>query len=370
MADAFGLLGLPASNADVPVGDPALAKIGAFIQAVANAQLTTAWLALRPRLVPQEQPAIRTVFTHDPDELCFNEKFLPALFVYRDSGTPEQTAEDWFTETTLVRALWVFPPEPQEKQRLRTPFVNAIAKAIADALRRGRHPAWVDSGDTEPTSITVPASPNSFLLAKPTQTSSITYSGAGLDGALGAGVVSPRLNLQFLTAAATGNPYSTTAPIVATYLNALGDTVSRSLQPTLPNGPEALSLNQDVGQLVSVFVPGQNGTTGSISIGNATRNGRGSMILNRAMLERIDMRSWKRAPVAVDVVDDAGRITSKLSYPSCQMIIDVREKLARDPAITGALVDPTNQNGPGVDVTYVGNGNVVVSQQSLPDKSS
>jgi len=370
MADTFGLLSLPASTTDDPVGDPALKKIGAFMQAVANAQLTAAWLTLRPRLQPQEQAVIKAVFTHDPDELCFNDKFLPALFIYRESGRPEQTAEDWFTDTTKVNALWVYPPEPAAKQRPRNPFVNAVAKALADALNEGRHPAWFDPGDTDPLAISVAASPNSFLLSKATQTSPVTYSGVGLDGLLGTSSLSPRLAFTVTTTAAAGSVYNTSAPIVVTYIDCLGRTATANIFLTLTSGGETVILLQDVKQLVSVVVPAQLAITGTLQFGNALRTGRGSQIWARAgLVMEAEMTDWKVGPVSVDVLDGEGRIAEKLTYPALHMTLELLEVRTTD-LTNMARFTPAATGGGGVDlaVSKDPTSNGFVSSASLPDR--
>lgn len=365
MADTFGLLALPASATDAPVGDPALGKLGAYLQAVINAELTAAWLALRPRVPLQEQPAVKSVFLHDPDELCLNEKFLPALFIYRDNGLIEQLAEEWYADTTQLKAIWIFPPEPQEKQRPRNPWVNAVAKAIAYALQRWRHPAWFDPGDTDPRAISVPASANSILLAKATQTAPVTYSGAGLDGSIGTIVCSPRVNHVLTTALVgedipgdgdagdgppIGGPYNITDPIVVTYVDALGRTTTKDLFLSSPLGGDSVQLGRDSAQAISYAFPAQLGPTGAFTVGNAAVVGHGSALLDRAFIEYAILRTWKVGPVAIEVLDSEGRVTDKLSYPSVQFTIEVREHQYVDLTDTTRF-QPAATNGAGVDVS-------------------
>jgi hypothetical protein len=97
-------------------------------------------------------PIVREYFTHDPEEAVFNEKHLPALFLFRQpGGEPEWLAADYRIDTTNVTVLWVFPLAAQEKVRARSPMVNAIRKSIDAAIERGRHPSWVDADDPDTT---------------------------------------------------------------------------------------------------------------------------------------------------------------------------------------------------------------------------
>src|SRR3954469_13535154 len=113
MSDNFGGLAVPPSTSGL-VGDPTLEKLGAFLRAVLDDVLATAWAASTPAPTGNEVPVVKTVYTHSWEGFGFNENALPALFVWRDSGLQEQTASDWLTDQTIIRALWVLPPAPQE----------------------------------------------------------------------------------------------------------------------------------------------------------------------------------------------------------------------------------------------------------------
>lgn len=346
MADTFGLLQIPAVPVDVvsdplgpPPADPALQKIGSFFQAVVNAYLTDAWNATTPdgddpSADPVRTPPIKTVNTFNPEEYAFNDSDLPGLFIWRQSGATEWLAEDWTMDNTIILARWIMPGDKQEIARNRAPIANGLAKTIIHCLELDRDPSWVDPDDTDPEAATVPASANSFLLAKPTTTTPQSYSGAGLDGALGTTTLNPRLEPTIITSNAVG-AYSLAAPIVITYLNWYGLELTDSFLLTHVNGGDVIGLGEDVAQVIQVDIAGQVLTTGSISIGNSIRNGRGSMILDATSATRIDLTGWKKSLLRIDQLDGDGRVLARGTYYGIDMTIDCREKRTQDDTAVG-----------------------------------
>lgn len=147
MADQFGAVQFPvpapASKSD-SVSDPALDKLGGYLQAVLNANLNTAWHSV----TPGGRDFIENVIVQDPQDGLFNESQLPALFLWRVSFTSERISDDWTETTTDVNALWVPQTADQARRALRSQIINGLEKNITHWLRRGRHPAWIDPGDT------------------------------------------------------------------------------------------------------------------------------------------------------------------------------------------------------------------------------
>lgn len=145
--DTFGgiTLPIPAPTAGQPVSDPFLYYATAYLQAVVNAKGTAAWQAVKPGGLP-----ISTVFTHDPEQVVFNERTLPALYMWREGSTktPEWIGEDILVQYDRIRILWVFPNDQQANRRIREPIVNGLVKLIIYAIEIGRDPAWVVPGDT------------------------------------------------------------------------------------------------------------------------------------------------------------------------------------------------------------------------------
>lgn len=141
---------LAASPNGYPAGDPALRYILDFFYAfiVTDKMATAAWAQAYPAAPPILNA--RSTFAHNPSEMVFSTSFIPALFLWRESGKEEWAAEDWLRETTLVKGLWVFPLALPENQRQRTTFAHALVKAINVGLERGRTPGYVVPGDTDP----------------------------------------------------------------------------------------------------------------------------------------------------------------------------------------------------------------------------
>lgn len=149
--DTWGAITIPAQGplTGYPAGDPALRYILDFLKAfiVTDANATLAWSAVYPA-----RPPIFSTFAHNPAEEVFSTSFLPALFLWRESATQEWAAEDWLREMTEVKGLWVFPLALPSNQRLRSPFVNALCKALTVGIERGRTPGYVVPGDPDPAS--------------------------------------------------------------------------------------------------------------------------------------------------------------------------------------------------------------------------
>jgi len=149
MAETFGAIALPvvAPAVGVPVSDPLVYHLASFLQSVVNAKATAAWNAVCPGSAP-----IRFVHYHEPDELCFVKRELPALFVWREeaSRSSEWIAEDYLQSHETIRIVWGFPDAVQNIMRVRHPIVNALAKVMTAAIELGRDPAWVVAGDPDP----------------------------------------------------------------------------------------------------------------------------------------------------------------------------------------------------------------------------
>jgi len=144
----FGALPLPAPApaADEAGGDPSLDTLLAFASAVIVARCGTLWSSI----APASTSVVQLTRAHNPGELVVTEKQFPGLWAWRTRGDFERIADDFDTEVAALSLLWIFPPAQQANQRVRTPAVNAVGKALNAAINRGRDPAWVKAGDTEP----------------------------------------------------------------------------------------------------------------------------------------------------------------------------------------------------------------------------
>lgn len=147
----FGALPLPVPVAasGETVSDPGLDVLLAFAAAVINARCGAAYADIAPNTTTGTT-AVNVTRAHNPGELVVTEKQFPGLWAWRTRGTFETMAEDYDTEISNLTLLWIFPPAQAENQRLRGPIVNGIAKSLAASVMRGRDPAWIKSGDTEP----------------------------------------------------------------------------------------------------------------------------------------------------------------------------------------------------------------------------
>ena len=154
--DAFGLTPIPLAppEGDEPVSDPALMVLLSYLKAF----LTTdqnASLAWQVKGVSPSNPPVLGIFPWDPEENLFNANNLPALFLWREDGTDEWMADDYFVTSDTLKMLWVFPgPGTPENQAIRVPFANGIGKAIKVAIERGRTPSWKQPDDDDPVAET------------------------------------------------------------------------------------------------------------------------------------------------------------------------------------------------------------------------
>lgn len=142
----FGALDFPVPAGD-PAGDPGIAVVLAFCEAILNARLAAAWLALGR---PAGDKPVRKTFAHNPEETTFNDAALPALFAWREQGQAERIAADYVIDRGTLVLCWVFPATIQPTSKARGPIINAVAKALIQGLMRGRDPAWVLVGDPSP----------------------------------------------------------------------------------------------------------------------------------------------------------------------------------------------------------------------------
>jgi len=157
MPDTYGLNELPIQPAAIgpnglpttAVSDRLLDVLGSFLKAFINRYGQDAWQSVMPNALP-----VMNVRINDPEEVEFNEKDLPCLFVWR-AGTgdkaPDNIAEDIWLMRDVVQILWVAPPARQAFLAFRGQFVSGVSKLIHVALEQGRDPSWVWPGDPDPT---------------------------------------------------------------------------------------------------------------------------------------------------------------------------------------------------------------------------
>lgn len=157
MADTFGGLTIapvPTPGAGDVLSDPALDIVGDYLKAVINDRLGTAWNAVVPGLNGNDEDPVRFVFKHDPQSGEFNQKHLPALYIWRADIKNEVLADEWECQRTMLRMLWVLPSVPQRKLVTRAPILRGFAAVVDAAIRNTRDAAYVMAGDSDPTAAT------------------------------------------------------------------------------------------------------------------------------------------------------------------------------------------------------------------------
>jgi len=156
MTDLFGAQALPitasvgaATTVTVSAADPLLSYLASYLKTAANARLGAAWAALAPNAGPVP---VAQAFEHDPEQWEFNDKYLPALFLFRNGdagGAVEQLASDWLVTNESISLLWVLPSGPQEKLAVRGRFVSKLFHLFLALVNANRDKAWLVNGDAE-----------------------------------------------------------------------------------------------------------------------------------------------------------------------------------------------------------------------------
>lgn len=150
MAENFGALDLPAPPATkgTALTDPCLDKLLDCFKAIMNdGPFAQAWAIASPA---HPKPVVAT-FSNDPSTVTFASAKAPALFLYRTANRPMQyDADDYCIAKDTLNLVWLFPTTSREKNNAHSNICNAITKTIYRALLKGRSPAWIDAGDTEP----------------------------------------------------------------------------------------------------------------------------------------------------------------------------------------------------------------------------
>lgn len=369
MADTWGALTLPAAvpstdtgdgTTTAAAGDPCLDTLLAFFEAVLVADVGDAWDARAP--AAEEQPIVRSVFTHDPTQVEFNEALLPALFLWRpgDGGGVDEYAEDFLRDSAALRLWWVMPyaPDP-DMQRQRMPFINAVGKALARACNAGRHPAWVLAADST-------ADPDAIRLATTNTTGAVTWSGAGLNGAVGGGTVNASRCVTVTAAASTG-AFNITDPIEVTGLLDGGIEHTEPLYLTNANGGQTITGIWRFASVTSIARPAQLLASGTISVGYAESPEAtlGSLVKRAARLSQLSVTSTK--PRRFEIINEAGERIGP--FYAAEIAIAIEEIFADDldaAVDAGQLVDLTAGTY-GAQITVLNQEGETMSVGDLPN---
>jgi len=326
MPTTYGLIQLPVQSPATPeeaAGDPALTVVAEYLRAVINAYATTAWRTVAPADPPidgRDFP-VNSAFTHDPEDEAFSENALPAIYLFRSSGTGARAVEDAAEDYRLERSTWVFwwvyRPTTQSKSKKRAPFVNAVAKIIDEALDRGRDAAFVRAGDTDPLSASHEPATDSIKLAVATATTPQTYSGAALDGAIGGATMNPPRS-PTVTASGPAGAFAPGSRITWRGVNALGLEVEVSVDLA---GPGIYDARYDFKRIDAIDVDPQASADGAFEFGTAARAGIGTDIFVAAGLHDIRAGRWSAKTITIYVKRGEPK-----SYDALEVLLEAAER--------------------------------------------
>lgn len=293
MSDRFGALELP-----IPAGGLAV-RLGVlldFARAVLVAQAQTAWADIAPR---EPNEIVAATFREDPRRCVFVERSdLPALFAFEPKGSfdPTEAMGDGYDRSTSTISLWwLFPPADKESKRPLDKLPAEAARVLRSALRDARHPAYVHDDDA--------AAPEAVRLVAVAPAVDTTYSGAALDGDVGAGDW-PTPGRVLLSKSA--GAWDTAAPVVVTVRLADGTDHAEEIFFTSATDAEAVEGAWIGERVVSVAVQGQV-TTATLAIGSALSPAaeHGSSVRERMGVHRLALVSWTRENLTIEVREGA-----------------------------------------------------------------
>lgn len=362
--DRYGPLEFPASPPapGEAAGDDALRILVDFAAAVLNANVTPAWAEVAPKA-----KVVETTYTHNPEREMFTDTALPALYCYREGGSPPaQDAHEWRRTHDQVSLVWVFPLQKQTVAKLRSPIVAALTKTMDKAFYQNRDPAYVHPGDDDPTAPTFTELLDAFLLLHATSTAPQTFTGPSLNGANAGNPISPP---RGVVVELGGSPSSwsdgTLLRLVGTDI--LGNATTVPLVVTVSRIPGRLYSPISMKTLTSVQLDAQLGTAGTMRVGTGAMKGHGTNIVafGRFDVEVTATAKWR--PLRIQFKNSAEVRT----YPAIEWKLTVPERLLIDPAdspVVGAGIDqfgaPTM--GPGAGVTIINSDGFVTAAGSFP----
>ena len=129
-----------------------------------------------------------------------------------------------------------------------------------DSLYAGSSPEYY------PVTAAWDATNNAIKTSIATVAAAVTYSGAGLNGAIGAGAIAPSALITVKTSA-SGGAYIITSPIVITGTNYLSDTITDNITLTLTGGNETVATKQPFSSVTSIAIPAMANTAGAFLFG-------------------------------------------------------------------------------------------------------
>lgn len=151
MADEIGSIRFPPEPpGNTPIADPLVRKFGQYLSSYINANLSRDWA----KLAPNSGKPVKAVREANSKRAAFTESELPSLFVFRNRLKPQRMGDDLWWDFTDLYALWMPAAASPEQRERRDPFTARIGLAIQHAVKLGRHPDWIDAGDTDASAAT------------------------------------------------------------------------------------------------------------------------------------------------------------------------------------------------------------------------
>lgn len=342
---------VPTNPLTEATGDPALDVWAAYLKAYINAKGSAAWTTVFRRSNNAGQvPPVLATFTHQPTDdtiAPFNEKYLPALFVYRAGGAANSwEATDMRVAMDTITLLWVSPTGAQAAERIRVPFVNALVKLVDAAIEAQRDASYVHPGDTDPTAASLTADPDAVKTNIATTTSAQSYSGASLNGVIGgAAFLQPRAFT--VTIGGDVGAIANGSPIVVTGLNVLGHSFTETITLSNATVPATFSTTYSFLQITQIDVAAQVSTAGTFQFGLGAYQGRGSLVLNFAPTGLKRAGNWTAKPIMIPVTDGNG-VTIPRYYDALEIPLETYERWIPDDAVPlNGLRGTVSANGAG-----------------------
>lgn len=346
MSDCIGGVTDPAAAPGIgeTVTDPLIDVLLAFCRDVLRAKVGTAWSAVTPGT-----SAVEAIYPFDAEIESFSDKALPALFAHRIGGKPfTMAADEYGIEEDIVVLRWVFPPTAQARSKIRAPIFSGWAKLLHDALYQRRDSAYVDPNDTDPLSRSYAAAPTSISLAHATSLGSQTLTGAGLNGAIGAGAITPRRGIT-ITLGGSPSDFIDGSAVTLVGTNGLGTVISTMLTIAAASVPYTLAAPYDFATVTSASLDSQATTGGTWSVGTAARAGYGSPLLESAQAMRIWPVKAPQPKLLIIRPKDSTQTLANKVYHAIELQVGVQERLVRDPAKYLLL----GSRGPDVGAGYI-----------------
>jgi hypothetical protein len=336
----YGTAASASPSTGIGLGDASLRVLADYLQANLNAYGAALWTLVGGTGLP-----CNVAYLNDPREFVFVETYLPAIFVYRDKGNDGEAqswlAQDYLEDVTRWTVVFVYPPAQQALQNKRDTFDNVVLKTIARAIEAYRDPSYVAPGDADIKAPTAALAATSIKSTVATAPSLQTYTGASLNGAIGAGAISPpRPVVVTLGGDPAGFTDNSTITIVG--LDVLGKPLTNTVTVRTSSVPGALTSGNDFTAVTSVTVPAQLGAAGTLSLGTGARAGLGSLYLEQAGLEGLTFNSWKNYELKVGMAAGAPTRT----YYALEMTLEAQE-------IQPAYVSPEEGPNVGTSVSFV-----------------